>query len=208
MRRRISVFMLFAASASLLSAAPVWHLSLESQPGDWIGAGQNYEYDLTTATFTIYHEEDRNNDGLTDWFWVHVEDRSNSAFFWNLIFGTDQIPGDLVPGTYLDARSYAPGHPTMSIGGNATPGQSGRGCNQCFGEFTVLTPGFPSTNPAPSFAVTFVQHSESPTAPALAGWLYFNYNVPEPGTLLCVGPVLLTLLLIRTTQQDDHGCHS
>ena len=198
MRPLSNVFVFLALTALQSRAAPVWQLTLQSDPGDWIGQGQTYEYDQTTSEISIVHEEDRTHDGITDYIWFQVGTPGVTGW-WNLIFGADQIPADLDDGTYLGARQGIPLHPTIDIGGTGTPGTSGRGCNTCWGSFTILTPGFSVTNSSPSFAVVFEQRSESPTAAALHGTFSYNFdsNVPEPSTFLCVGPLALALLLGR-----------
>lgn len=199
MRWLPSAFAFLALATAALRAAPLFQLELQSEPGDYIGQGQTYAYDLSTANFSIISQEDRTGDGLTDYIWFRVWQPPVEGWWirWDLIFSTDQIGANLQAGYYPDAERGSSDSPLIYIGGTGTLNTSGRGCNTCYGEFTILTPAFSNANSSPSFAITFEQHSESPSNPAMYGTLYYNYNLPEPSTFLCVAPLALALLLRR-----------
>jgi hypothetical protein len=68
--------------------------------------------------------------------------------------------------------------PGLAIAGN------GRGCNQDFGQFTVLDIVYDASGNVSRFAADFEQHCETPTAPALVGAIRYNSDVPVPGLIV------------------------
>jgi hypothetical protein len=108
----------------------------------------------------------------------------------DLFFATNTIPGNyLQPGTYTAER-----YPFQHTGeGGLNISMDFREADFYFGTFTILDAVVDYSSGTPvvvSFAATFEQHAEQPTAPPLTGTLYYNY---EPGA--AVGePASLTLL--------------
>ncbi len=154
------IFLLFSANATYAATIIV----LDSEPGDFVGAGQLIIRDTTDGTFTTMRANSS-----------HVNIRmSGTGTFWGLDF--EAIEGqELVPGTYLNATRY-PFNPT-NVNGLSVSGD-GRGCNQLSGQFTVLEAVYNSSDGSvQSFAADFEQHCEN-AIPALFGQVRFNSNVP------------------------------
>jgi hypothetical protein len=161
---------------------------MQSQPGDYIGQGQNYLYDATNALFSA-QAYDRTGDGLGDYMTVHVR-TPDYSHWWYLTFGTNQLGTNLVQGTYTGAQR-APfagaGHPGLDVYGD------GRGCNTLTGSFQVEEAVFDYSGGSPRlvrFAASFEQHCEG-MAPALTGTIQFVDNrdlTPPTTTLSLSGP--------------------
>jgi len=137
-------------------------LFLDSQPGDWVGQGQQYEYTPADGTFTV----SRNfYNGVS----VSVIGPSTS-FWWDLDFSaTGGIPIEV--GTYLNATRF----PFTSFTGMAVGG-NGRGCNELTGRFKVLEVVYDVNGNVQRFAVDFEQHCEDNDF-ALFGSLRYNSTV-------------------------------
>ena len=96
-----------------------------SEPGDYIGQGQTYDFSHATGTFTVERNYDNGvsisyrEAGYTQW--------------WDFRFAAPD-EGLLVPGLYTDAMRFPfqdPGHPGLDVSGN------GRGSNMLTGWFRV-----------------------------------------------------------------------
>ena len=108
--------------------------------------------------------------------------------FWILSFSTNHlIRRDLTPGYFPDAMGTpfeAPGHPGIDVSGD------GRGCNTETGNFTIIDSKLDFSLPDPvvlSFAAKFETHCEG-AAPALTGYIYYNYEEPLQPTIANVSP--------------------
>jgi hypothetical protein len=174
--RRAVPLALVAALAVLLlpssaSAQPAESatLTMVSDPGDYIGQGQNWSY-ATAAGDALTTSTDGNHVGVAltgsngDWWYLDFE----APIDHTLTAGT----------TYANATRYPfnDGGPGLSVDG------MGRGCNQLTGTFTVTEAAFagPSSSHLERFAVTFEQHCEG-AAPALRGELRIvNSPGPQP----------------------------
>jgi hypothetical protein len=139
-----------------------------SDPGDYIGAGQEVIYTGAEATF-----------GGNDTFGNGVSLSVITPGFehwWFLEFAP--VTGPIQPGVYEQAQRWpfqATGHPGLSVSGE------GRGCNTLTGTFKVLeVVRDPATDVLQSFAVDYEQHCEGFTA-AMYGQLRFNSDVPLSG---------------------------
>src|SRR5262245_20724919 len=142
---------------------------LDSESGDYIGAGQTLTFTSVTAS------------GSTTAVHVSV---ASSGHSYNLEFAP--IAGQtLVPGVYEDAERYPfrrAGHPGFSVGGD------GRGCNTMTGRFIVDEITTTVGGGIATFAARFEQHCEG-YVPALLGAVSFNASTPyrartvAPGTL-------------------------
>lgn len=178
------------------------HLTLQSQPGDFIGQGKNFDITYNTpGTHTISAQIRRT---LADGspaellFVVDQNDPSTNTFAL-LFFGTDQLGIPFQPGVYglpgntAQRADFAqPGHPGLDVS------FQNRGRNTLTGNFTVhsvsffLDPG--NTLRVGSLDVSFEQHSEGAT-PALFGRFTFRSSaVPEPASLALMGCGGLVLL--------------
>ena len=159
-----------AASLGSASAQPLEaSLSLVSDPGDYIGAGQSYVYALDTATITTRSGQDGGYFNMTvfsfggEWWYVDL---------------AAPVGSQLVPGTYEGAVRWpfqSPGQPGVSVTGN------GRGCNTVTGRFEVLEAVFGPNGYLERFHARFEQHCEG-GEPAIRGEL-FVVNPPPPPPL-------------------------
>jgi hypothetical protein len=172
-------------------AAQVTSLSMTSEPGDYIGAGQTYNYTATDGPFTpqVYG----NNSTVVISFHTPSFDHS-----WNLNFATAN-GAPLTPGTYLNAKRFADGiSPALDVFGD------GRGCNEVSGFFQVLQAQYGPTNTLIAFEATFEQHCEGATS-ALRGTIRYNANVPlyltAPTTLQSIQGQNLSFLVTATDVQ-------
>jgi len=171
-RSRIAelVTLAFLAYASSVSAAET-SLTMNSQPGDYVGGGQQYFFDATSAVFTPTVLGGGNGAQL-------FVNQGNFQSWWYLNFaaanGAPLAPGTFVGATrYLQAPASTPG---IDVFGN------GRGCNQQAGAFQVKQ--LATANGAiTQLWVRFEQHCEDGT-PALTGDLRYNADV----TVLMISP--------------------
>ena len=138
-------------------------LSLDSQPGDYIGQGMSQTF--TPADGTFVAQKLANGVEVT----FHTADYSSN---WTLFFG----PASgltLARNEYEAAQRFAfhsPTKPGMDVSGD------GRGCNTISGRFLVSYVAFTSTGGIQSLAIDFEQHCEG-AAPALFGSVRYNSNV-------------------------------
>jgi hypothetical protein len=128
-------------------------LAMSSQPGDYIGGGQQYLITLSDGTFT--------SSTSANVVGVNI----NNGAGWTADFaGPTTAP--LTKGEYLNAQRYPfqpSGTPGLSVYGD------GRGCNTLTGSFDVLKVAYTGGGLG-NFSANFEQHCEG-AAPALFGWL-------------------------------------
>jgi hypothetical protein len=147
----------------LPAAAQVTSLTMQSDPGDYIGLGQTYNYGQTDGTFSTLVFG--NNSVVSIRFNTPSYDH-----WWNLNFATAN-GAPLTPGVYLNAKRFADGvSPGLDVFGD------GRGCNMVSGSFEVLQATYGPAETLLSFEATFEQHCEG-AAPALRGRIRYNANV-------------------------------
>jgi hypothetical protein len=169
-------FHCFSSSASALVLEPTTALSMTSDMGDYIGAGQNYIYGPTSGTYTP-RASDQNGDGIVDY--VEIALSGQNGDWWYLDFSSRLAGRNLAPGFYDNAMRYpfeSGNHPGLSIYGN------GRGCNTLSGNFTVHDAEFNyASTPIQvvRFTATFEQHCEGGTT-AFYGTVYYNYTPAGP----------------------------
>lgn len=160
-----------AAALVLLAGAAVQaqttgSLVLNSQPGDYIGGGQSWQYDQVTASFST------SSDGsmITTTVWP------SDGGWWTVQLAAP--PGQpMGVGSYEGAvrASFRPaGSPGIDVYG------MGRGCNQTVGRFDVTEVTFGPSNYVVSFSATFEQHCEYEGAPALYGEVHVQNPPPPP----------------------------
>jgi len=146
-------------------------LTMVSDPGDYIGQGQTYNYSPATGTITIERNYDNGvsisyrEPGFTHW--------------WDFRFAAPD-EGLLVPGLYSSAMRFPfqdPGHPGLDVSGD------GRGSNTLTGWFRVNEVAYGPTGDVLVFSATFEQHSEG-RVPALRGEIRYNAGGTAPGGVL------------------------
>lgn len=168
-----------------LSAQPTTtngSLTVQSDPGDWVGQGGTYEYSAASTFVAGYAPGGRRIEILF----------GQTGPSWRLSFeAADGLP--LTPGVYYNAErqpAQSPGHPGLSVSG------LGRGCNTLTGTFSVFQVRY-QHSPYPtgydgisSFWAAFEQRCDG-GAPALRGEVRYNIDeaamaaVPGFGRLGC-----------------------
>jgi len=132
---------------------------MNSQPGDYIGQGQNYVFTPASASFTFFGS----STGL------EADLSAHDGQVWTV----DLYPASgnvLSVGTFPKATRY----PFNGTGNGLSVYGDGRGCNTLTGSFTVKQVAFsPVDNSLQNFDGTFVQHCEG-GAPALTGELKYD----------------------------------
>jgi len=202
MRRMIAVgfiALLLVICANNSQAQLTAHLTLQSQPGDFIGQGGNFDISYDTALGATISPQIRRTLAGSPAELLCVIDGAPAPptnTFGLLFFGTDQLGIPIQPGTY-----GLPGN-TAQRADFATPGHAGldvsfqnRGSNTLTGNFTISDVSFyldtGNVKRIGSFAASFEQHSEGAT-PALFGTFTFNdsrrpASVPEPTAAVLLG---------------------
>lgn len=134
-------------------------VTLQSDSGDYIGAGKEYRYDRENAVIEV------NAKGGA----VTVRIAGNES--WNGEFVLPSSQAQVAPGTYSGLKRY-PFH-DAAIGGLSWSGE-GRGCNQLSGGFTVESVTYVAGLLA-TLDLHFEQHCEG-DVPALRGQIHWNIN--------------------------------
>jgi VCBS repeat-containing protein len=157
----------YTPNSTLTTAAAQTFVTMSSQPGDFVGQGQTYNF--TPANSTINASIIR--DGvIANGVQITITAPGQS---WTLSFAAPS-PGWLVPGTYTGATRWpfqAPGTPGLDVSGD------GRGANMVAGQFTVTQAVYASGNVV-SFAASFTQYGDGSTS-ALTGQVDFNFTNNE-----------------------------
>ena len=179
------------------AAAQIAHLTLQSQPGEFIGLGQNYDLTYTLGNSSILAVIRRTlPSGEPAELFFTLSGGQNIPFS-RLFFGTDAVGIPIQPGVYPNAQRAdfsQPGHPGLDVS------LENRGCNTLVGSFTISQVSFGADNSIQSFAANFEQHCES-QIPALFGT--FTYAaVPEPSALCLFACVAVFGVLARNKRQD------
>ena len=129
--------------------------TMHSEPGDYIGAGQDWSYTPANATITAAGNESRVGFGV-----------EGGGTWWTGDFEADS--GHLLlPGTTFQGATRYPFNSSSSPGMDVSG--DGRGCNTLTGSFTVNEATYDSGQ-LTGISITFEQHCEG-AAPALTGTL-------------------------------------
>jgi len=144
-------------------------LTMKSQAGDYIGAGQSYKFTPANAVFTFSASLSGLEQDLT----------ASDGQSWTV----DMYPGSgavLAVGNYPNATRY----PFNGSGNGLSVFGDGRGCNTLTGSFRVKQAVFSAVdNSLQNFDGTFTQHCEGAT-PALTGEVKYDaeaVTAPPPG---------------------------
>ena len=140
-------------------------LSLTSDAGDYIGQGRSLV--MTEPTWRFLANQANGPDSVT----VSVETVATANFVRWTVWLAAPRGQSLHPGTYSNAVRAA--FRTGSAPGIDVFGD-GRGCNQVIGSFTVTRITAEAEGHVTGFEASFVQHCDSPTAPALRGVVRFG----------------------------------
>lgn len=143
------------------AAEPQTLIYLNSQPGDWVGQGQQFMFTPADGTITVqgtYNsgiQASFTSPGFTHWFYLN--------------FGPP-VAQKFVKGAYVGAQRFAFHSPT-------TPGLDvygdGRGCNTIAGQFLVEELVFNNDGSVARLSLDFEQHCDG-APPALFGSVRFN----------------------------------
>jgi hypothetical protein len=130
---------------------------LQSDPGDFVGAGRNYEYTQANAVLTVTASGGHLTVGI----------RGDEG--WTGDFQVPNTLSRLEPGTYTGLRRW-PFH-DPAVGGLSWFGE-GRGCNTLTGSFTITAVTY-ADDVLTAIDLTFEQHCEGGT-PALRGSIQWD----------------------------------
>jgi hypothetical protein len=147
-------------SCAAFASNPATYLSLNSQPGDYVGGGGTYKFTPADGTFSVTNSSSTVNITFNT---------SDFSQFWSLDFGSPQSM-KFARGQYVDAQRTpfrSPTRPGVDVGGD------GRGCNTDTGQFLVSDFALALDGTVARLAIDFEQHCEG-AAPALYG--SFRYN--------------------------------
>jgi len=161
-------------------------LTMQSQPGDYIGQGQSYNLTYTGSDIVVQVIQTvAGSPAEIDFIlWPTTNP------FALLYFGTNQLGTPLQVGSYTDAQRAvfaAPGHAGLDVSFDH------RGSNTLTGSFEITQLMFGPGNTIQAFQASFIEHSEG-LAPALSGTFTYYANpiaVPEPASLTLCGAGLL-----------------
>jgi hypothetical protein len=195
-------------------ATPVAHLTLQSQPGDFIGQGGTFDITYTPINSAFFFVQAGQNIGpppgvptVVSFVLGTVTSGSDNTFT-ALSFGTNELGIPIQPGFYPNAEREpfaSPGHPGLDVS------FQNRGCNTLTGSFTVNHVSFSNPTTIQTFDATFQQHCEG-AEPALFGSFTFDAApalIPEPPTLLLLTFAFVGLIgsLTRLRIHTDCGAN-
>ncbi|HET7489363.1 MAG TPA: Ig-like domain repeat protein [Acidimicrobiales bacterium] len=171
--------------------------TLDSEPGDWVGAGQQLVFTPSNATISGsgspgYVRMAAITPGYGHWFYADI---------------AAPVGETLHVGTYTGATRAAfrqPGEPGIDISGD------GRGCNNITGQFTVEEISFGPDGSLATFAASYEQRCEG-WMPPMFGELRFRSTVPykaieiQPSSLSFGSTVVDTTGAPRTATFTSRG---
>jgi hypothetical protein len=194
-------------ATSNMQASPIATLTLQSQPGDFIGQGSTFN--------EVYPQPGDPHpaitpaigprvNGLPAWVFFVLGGTNNVTDLFAIVnIATNQLGVPLEPGAYLNAQrapDATPGHPGLNIEFDS------RGCDVITGNFTVTDAVYAADGTVSSLAFNFEQHCEGAT-PALFGTFTYNANaptgVPEPAGYWLVGIGMVCLSFMRLQRRSS-----
>ncbi|MEJ2692900.1 MAG: hypothetical protein P8166_07495, partial [Candidatus Thiodiazotropha sp.] len=161
---------LFLIVSGSLSAATT--ITLDSEPGDYIGQGQSYSY--TDENADIQYSRNYDN-GIT----VRINNLPGQSSDWWTLNLAAPDNAELQPGAYENAERFpfqSLGVPGLDFSGN------GRGCNTLTGRFEVFQVSYDGSGNVLSLSADFEQHCEGGNA-ALRGTIVYNTVPPLGGSM-------------------------
>jgi len=193
--------------ASNIQASPIARLTLQSQPGDALVQGGNFDITYPVSgslvkdqIFALVFETLPNGAPASLDFLLspilHSDDLAADLFF-----GTEQLGIPIQPGTYTGAEREpfeSPGHPGLAISFR------NNGCETVSGSFTITDATFMADGTISSFAASFEQYCDGATK-ADFGTLTYNANateVPEPAGYWLVGVGMVCLSFRRLQRRS------
>jgi hypothetical protein len=161
---------------------PIWDFALKmtSEQGDYIGQGRSMT--MTHPGWRLLPNVSDTPDTVT----VSFETVDTAHFDRWTVWLAAPRGESLHPGTYLKAERAAfrkGSTPGIDVSGDS------RGCNIVYGTFTVMKVSFDRTSKVQSLEATFEQHCESPTAPALRGYVRFGTAASDQQARLDTRPL-------------------
>lgn len=188
----IAFFLLLATTAH----AQVTSLSLFSDPGDFVGGGQNAFFTPADGTFSVQSSPGGNVIG------VHFV--GQPGVFWDLEFAACCGAPLAAPLQYFGAQTW-PTQPSF-LPGMLISGD-GRTCDAVTGSFSVQQLSFNPDGSVASLDVIFVQQCQGET-PALSGEIRFGavapiYITSPPHQVVSVGQTLT----VTVSAIDAQGLH-
>jgi VCBS repeat-containing protein len=193
--QRLAAMLLVLCAFSVSAHAQVTSLTMVSDPGDYIGAGQFYFYTPADGTFSA---QQNSAQGVSLAF-----NTPSYEHWWYLDFAAPNSQ-PLTVGTYAGAVRFPfqeADQPGLSVYGD------GRGCNTLTGTFQVLEIAYGAANDIIAFNATFEQHCEGGSA-ALRGEIRYNanvtVNVTAPTHLTAIEGQNQTFTVSATDSQSRH----
>jgi hypothetical protein len=174
-----SAFSAGATTAIGNGVPPVATLSFVSQPGDYVGQGQSLSYTNGTSGTTTTQFLEPTGSGTYPSISVSVRQYESGTLthFWTLLAALP--PGHpWQTGTFPTTRMGSPTTGELDFGGD------GRGCNASTGTLTVNAFRLHADGSIAMFDISFEQHCEQATAPALNGRVVSDdLTGPDPSYL-------------------------
>jgi large repetitive protein len=166
----VALLLVVFAAAGTARADAATFIYFNSEPGDYIGQGQQFTLTPAEGTIAVFRPQggvEVSFNGPTHWWHLYFVPPSGMPF---------------TPGPYEGATRWpfqSPTTPGLSVSGD------GRGCNTLTGRFTVLEAEYGASGQVVKFAADYEQHCEGGN-PALFGSVRINSTLPL-GPRLAVG---------------------
>jgi IPT/TIG domain/Carboxypeptidase regulatory-like domain/Fibronectin type III domain len=157
------------AAPSAAQAASTGSVTMVSQPGDFLGAGQQYLFDSATGSVSL--------EGSLEWAGVKVSGGNDlTGYGFDFEFAPPS-GGQLQDGEYVQARRY-PFEPTELPGISITG--DGRGCDNDYGRFLIKDIHAESSGKLDRLWLLYENRCDTPDHPALFGEI--RIGEPAEGT--------------------------
>ena len=166
--RHLLLMLLLGLCGAVEARAGVTSLVMASDPGDWVGKGDDYYFTLADGAFYPTHYAPN---AVMITFYSAVSDD-----VWSLIL---QAPSGqiLAPGSYQGAIRDTindPSKPGLDVGGG--PSAAGHGCDDTTGSFDVIEAVYGETDEVLAFRARFEQYCDGLLSP-LRGEIRINADV-------------------------------